>query len=250
MSFRSRRQPAHLSFLCALLVSASSMGQEPRSVIITSNNTGRDELACTQCKAPAAPRAKKRCWADYSGHAIRCSDFDGTHVELIAQDPGGPYGISLDPNTGALVWTSAIDEAVKTAPAHKFARVTNLNTSFDDTFAVTTSEGEHAIIYALIDDQVLRVSINRHTGVERREVLLQVRTPGEIHGLALTADHTALYLGDSVGRMSRKLIFSTHQVIPLAFASDPPPPATTPVKASPVSAHNSHPQTSLTEPHR
>ena len=54
-------------------------------------------------------------------------------------------------------------------------------------------------------------------------MLLDLISPDLVHGLALSADHTALYLGDEVGQMSQKLTLASRTVQPLAFEAPPPP---------------------------
>ena len=48
--------------------------------------------------------------------------------------------------------------------------------------------------------------------------MLQLSSTDAVLGLALTPDHTALYLGDTVGRMGQKLNLSSHSVEPLTFS--------------------------------
>lgn len=195
--------------LCLLLTAAAAVGQEePRSVVISAG----------MAKAGKA----KIYWADHAGNAIRRSNTDGTGVEVLAASVDGPYGISYDPATGYLIWTSEGDETVQATPADGSGGVITLESSFEDNFAVVVNETDHQIAYGVVDGQVIKVTLHRTTGEEQREVLHVLPSPDAVHGLALTPDRTALYMGDSVGRMSQKLSFWNRCVEPLLYVDSPP----------------------------
>lgn len=160
--------------------------------------------------------AAKRYWADYAGNAILRSNFDGSQVE-VAFYVSGPYGISYDPATGNLIWTSSTEEVVQAAPADGSGSVATLESAFEDNSAIVVKDGDDQFAYGITDSQIIKITQNRNTGDEQREVLLQLSSPEEVVGLALTADHTTLYVGDTVGRMSQKLSLASHSLEPLVF---------------------------------
>ena len=75
----------------------------------------------------------------------------------------------------------------------------------------------------------MKLSENPQTGEVTREVLMDLISPDLVHGLAVSADGTALYLGDEAGQMSQRLTLATRTVTPLVFEGpapqvDPTPP--------------------------
>jgi hypothetical protein len=205
----------HVSLWCLgglLSAPAALAQQDPRVVIVKPSTAAKG--ASAQRTAPVA----KRYWADYAGNAIRRSNLDGSNVETLATDTEGPYGTSYDPETGNVLWTSSGDELVQMAPANgATSSAVTLNSSFEDQFAVVVQGSESNVSYGVVNGQVVRVTENRNTGAERRDVLFTLSSPDEVHGLALTPDSTALYLGDLEGRMTRKLNLSTLQVQQLVY---------------------------------
>ncbi len=178
----------------------------------------------------------KRYWAEYAANAIWRSNLDGSQVELV-HSVNGPYGIGYDPAAGYLIWTSSADETVQAAPAAGGGVIT-LQSSFEEYFAIAfkaTGQTETAapaamtamaamnassttsLSYSVIGSEVVKLTQDINTGAEQREVLLTLSSPDEVHGLTLSADGTALYLGDPVGRMSRKLDIGSHGVEWLLF---------------------------------
>lgn len=158
----------------------------------------------------------KRYWADYAGNAILRSNLNGSQVEVV-RSVAGPYGIGYDPATGKLIWTSSTDEVVQTAPADGSGSAVPLESAFGENSAIVIVQGDFQFAYGLDGSQVIKVTQNRNTGEEQREVLLQLSSPDEVVGLALAADHATLYVGDTVGRMSQKLDLSSRSVEPLVF---------------------------------
>lgn len=179
----------------------------------------------------------KRYWADYAGNAIWRSNLDGSQVELV-HSVNGPYGIGYDPAAGTLIWTSSTDETVQAAAVG--GSVMTLTSSFEEYFAIAwKASGQTAtatatsmksktaemaapssttsLSYSVIGNEVVKLTEDINTGAEQREVLLTLSSPDEVRGLTLSADGTALYLGDPVGRMSRKLNIATHAVEWLVF---------------------------------
>ena len=179
----------------------------------------------------------KRYWADYAGNAIWRSNLDGSQVELV-HSVNGPYGIGYDPAAGILIWTSSTDETVQAAAVG--GSVVTLTSSFEEYYALawkatgqvatataTSMKPETAemaapssttsLSYSVIGNEVVKLTEDINTGAEQREVLLTLSSPDEVRGLTLSADGTALYLGDPVGRMSRKLNIATHAVEWLVF---------------------------------
>ena len=220
--------------VCLVLLVGSLSGpaawaqpQDPRTVVFT-------PPASSSAESKSPP---KRYWADYKGNAIRRANLDGSSVETVAAEVEGPYGISQDPETGSLLWTSSERAVVQSAPPGMGEKVLTLVSSFEEPFALTFTEGERDYAYGVQEGQVLRVTRDRHTGVEQRDVLLQLSSPDEVHGLALSPDRTVLYLGDSGGRMTQRLNLSTLKRAPLSY-SDPvataePAPKATATPASP-----------------
>lgn len=215
------RLPLPLCCLGGLLLGSTALGQQdPRVVIVkpsTPVKTGAVQApsAREQRTAPVA----KRYWADYAGNAIRRSNLDGSNVETVATDTSGPYGTSYDPETGNVIWTSSGDELVHLTSASgdtKLGDVT-LNSSFEDQYAIVVKGSESNVAYGVVEGQIVRITEDRNTGTEKTEVLLQLASPDEVHGLALTPDNTALYLGDPDGRMIRKLSLSTLKVQQLVY---------------------------------
>lgn len=215
------RLPLPLCCLGGLLLGSMALGQQDPRVVIVKPTTAvkaggaRAASAREQRTAPVA----KRYWADYAGNAIRRSDLDGSNVETVASDTSGPYGTSYDPETGNVIWTSSGDELVHMTSASGGTQLGDLtlNSSFEDQYAVVVKGSESNVAYGVVDGQVVRVTEDRNTGTEKREVLLQLASPDEVHGLALRPDNTALYLGDPDGRMTRKLSLSTLQVQQLVY---------------------------------
>lgn len=166
----------------------------------------------------------KRYWADYAGNAIWRSNLDGSQVELV-HAVNGPFGIGYDPAAGHLIWTSATDETVQAASIGGSAFT--LQGSFEESSAIAfkaTGEAQAlaassttSLSYSVIGNEVVKLTQDVNTGSEQREVLLTLSSPDEVRGLTLSADGTALYLGDPVGRMSRKLNIATHAVEWLVF---------------------------------
>lgn len=178
----------------------------------------------------------KRYWAEYAANAIWRSNLDGSQVEMV-YSVNGPYGIGYDPAAGILIWTSATDETVQAA-ALGGGGVFTLQSSFDEDSAIafkatgeaplaaasatSASAGVAAspttsLSYSVIDTEVVKLTEDINTGAEQQEVLLTLSYAGEVHGLTLSADGTALYLGDAVGRMSRRLDIASHAVQWLVF---------------------------------
>lgn len=177
----------------------------------------------------------KRYWAEYAANAIWRSNLDGSQVELV-YSVNGPYGIGYDPGTGYLIWTSSTDETVQAAPAGGGSVIT-LQSSFEEYYAIafkatgqatatavtaataemTAPSSTTSLSYSVIGNEVVKLTQDINTGAEQREVLLTLSSPDEVRGLTLSADGTALYLGDPVGRMSRKLNIASHGVEWLVF---------------------------------
>ena len=196
-------------FVCTLL---GLLGCEARD---TSPQTITEQQ---QRRAVQVPTANKRVWADHAANAIWVSDADGTARQMLYPNVPGPYGLSVDVATQQLVFTSSELEIVQVAPVNGGGTVTNLRTSFEESYAILVDAGTHKIVYGVRDNQLIKLTENTDDGTEQTEVLLQLASPTEVHGLALTEDGNALYLGDSVGQMNRKLDIATRTVEALAYA--------------------------------
>ena len=194
-------------FVCTLLVFA---GCEARDTTPAQTITEQQQRRAVQ-----VPAASKRVWADHAANAIWESEADGSARRMLYPNLPGPYGLSIDVATQQLVFTSSELEVVQTAPVGGGA-VTNLRTSFEESYAIVVDAGTHKVVYGVRDDQLIKLTEDTDYGTEQIEVLLP--SVANVHGLALTEDGSALYLGDSVGQMSRKLHIATHAVESLAYA--------------------------------
>jgi hypothetical protein len=234
-----------LCCLGSLLSSSAAWGQQdPRVVVVRPLTAAKASGARTSPDlAQRVPSTPKRYWADYAGKAIRRSNLDGSNVETLASSVEGPYGTSYDPETGYVLWTSSGDELVQMAPANGVSGTTTiLNSSFEEHFAIVVAPSgatgsDSNVAYGVVNGQVVRITQNRNTGSEQREVLLTLSSPEQVHGLALTPDNSALYLGDAAGRMTQKLNLTTRQLTPLVYDNGEPLPAA----AAPAPASKSQP---------
>jgi hypothetical protein len=195
-------------FVCTLLVLA---GCEARDATPAAQSITEQQ----QRRAVHVPTADKRVWADHAANAIWISEPDGSAPRMLYPNLPGPYGLSVDVATQQLVFTSSELEVVQIAPLGGGA-VTTLRTSFEESYAIVVDEGTHKVLYGVRDNQLIKLTENTEFGTEQVEVLLQPVTG--VHGLALTPDGSALYLGDAVGQMNRKLNIATHGVEALAYA--------------------------------
>lgn len=235
---RSRPQVA-LCCLAGLLVGSSALAQQdPRAVIV------RPSTAAAKARGSRSAPTAKRYWADYAGKAIKRSNVDGSNAEIVVSEVEGPYGVTYDPATDSVLWTSASDQVVQQAPASGSGETLTLNSSFAENFAIVINGTERNLAYGVQNGQVIRITQDRNTGAEQRDVLLTLSSPSQVHGMALSPDNTALYLGDSAGRMTQKLIISTRQVQPLVYDNSAPATAV----SSPAPA--SQPAPSSTEKSR
>lgn len=212
MKSRLRLHVSLWSLGALLLGSPALAQQDPRAVIVK--------------PAPGAkkgtPKVAKRYWADYAGNAIRRSNLDGSNVETVAADTSTPYGTSYDPETEHILWTSSEDELVQMAPASGASGTITLNSSFEEFFAVSVKGADSNVAYGVVNGQIIKVTENRDTGAERRDVLYTLSSSDDVHGLALSPDNSSLYLGDLQGRMTRKLNLTTLQVQPLVYDNAEP----------------------------
>jgi len=223
---RTRFGPRAGAACCAVFLAVSSVAaqEEQRSVTVTVSGTS----GARRIGGIPLPTVK-RYWADYASNAIRRSNLDGSLAEIAIADVNGPYGVGFDTSSRQLVWTSAGAEVVQAASVDGGMPVT-LDSSFEENYAILVDEGDHKVVYGLQDDQIIKVTEDPTTGAGSTEVLLQLLSPETFHGLALSPDHTALYLGDESGQMNRRLNLATHTVESLAFDTAPLP---LPVAASP-----------------
>jgi hypothetical protein len=180
-----------------------------------------------------APTAEKRYWADPVTNTIRRSNVNGSNEEVVISGLNGPYGISYDQVTQELLWTSSGDEKVQSLRLGSSSPI-DLETSFEDNFAIGRMVGERQVAYVVLEGAVVRISQDRQTDAEQREVLVRLEEPAAVRGMALSADGRALYLGDSVGRMARKLRLTDGKLVGLTFIDEvPAPPPELPEEVSP-----------------
>jgi hypothetical protein len=166
--------------------------------------------------------APKRYWADHAGNAIRRSNLDGSGLEDVVGGVSGPYGLAFDSRARLFVWTNSADEVVQAASPDGFAP-TVLQSSFEDSFAIVSKNDQTETAYAVLDGQVVKLTVDRRTGAEQQEVLLALGAADSVYGLALAPDGSALYLGDPVGQMSRRLRLADRVVENISFTGGPPP---------------------------
>ena len=242
MKWPSRLRPFLCCLASLLLGSTASGQQDPRAVIVKPSTVAKPGGG-KQSLAPArrAPSTAKRCWADYAGKAIRCSHLDGSNVQTLASEVAEPYGTTYDPETGYVLWTSSGDEVVEMAPADGAGPSTTLNSSFAENFALVVDGSEVDIAYGVVEGQVIKVTQYSNGQPERRDVLLTLTSPNQVHGLALTPDNGALYLGDSSGRMTQKLNLSTLKVTPLVYDNAPAPASPAPASTSRTTSKEKNP---------
>lgn len=202
------RSRLYVSLCClgGLLLGSTALAQQDPRVVIVKPSSG--------AKAPAQA---KRYWADYASNSIKRSNLDGSNVETIATDTEGPYATTYDPETGHILWTSSGDELVQMAPANGAAGTITLKSSFEEFFPVIVKGTDVNVAYGVVEGQVVRLTEDKNTGTEKRDVLYTLTSSEDVHGLALTPDGKGLYLGDLQGRMTRKLDLSTLQVKPLVY---------------------------------
>jgi hypothetical protein len=219
---RRRFGPRTAAACCAaVLVVATALAQEEqRSVVVTVSGARR----IGGIPLPGA----KRYWADYTANAIRRSNLDGSSLEIAIAGVNGPYGVGFDPAARQLVWTSAGDEVVQAASVDGGGSVTLPSSFEEEDYAFVVDEGDHQVMYGLQENQVVKVTQDPITGEGTIEVLLTLSSPETFHGLALSPDRTALYLGDTAGQMSRRLNLATRTVESLVFETALAPVAVSP----------------------
>lgn len=192
-----------------------------RSVVVTVDGAGR----LAPVAAGPRPANAKRYWADTPGQSIKRSNLDGTAIEEVVSGLADPYGLSLDPTTGTLLWTSSGNETVETwdpsggpAPA--------LETEFEEPYAIVHEIEGGLMAYAVVDGQVVRSTQQGDQETEQVDVLMGI--PGSVagdppHGLSLDSTHGVLYVGDYNGMMTHRIRLSDGLVETLAFVDEPFP---------------------------
>jgi hypothetical protein len=188
---------------------ASADAQEARSVEVEGHPT-----AARSREARRRP-ATKRYWLDYERRVLRRSDRDGAAPEDVVQDLHGPYGIGYDPVARHVFWTSSDDEVVQ-AVGLRSRRPVSLPTSFEQPFFVARTEGDRDVVYAVLDGSVQKLTRLTGGGGETQEVLRHLG-PQPVHGIALSPDGNGLYLGDEIGRMTRRVDVRTGRLERLLF---------------------------------
>jgi hypothetical protein len=223
MTLRIDRRAIAAGLVLCLVAPLSAQQADLRSVVVAT--TAPRPLGRTLLPPLVTT---SRYSTDYSNNAIKRSSLDGSVVEVLVADVKGPYGLSFDADSRQLLWTSSVDEVVQTAPVSGGAAVT-LPSSFEEGYAVALVEGDRKVVYGVDGSQVVKLSEDPQTGTVTRDVLLDLISPDLVHGLAVSADGTAVYLGDEAGQMSQKLSLATRTVTPLVFEGpapqvDPTPP--------------------------
>lgn len=236
---------ASLCLLGGLLLGTPAPGQqEPRSVILTPP-TARKSGGAPSAQAQSVSATPKRYWADYKANAIRRSNLDGSNVETLSEDAEGPYGLGADPETGYLIWTNSTSGTVQTSPPEASDQVITLPTAFEPPYALIFKGKEQDVAYGVDEGQLVRITRDRYTGVEQRDVLLQLSSPEQVHGLALSPDGKALYLGDFEGRMSQKLNLADLKQLPILHSEGEVPAGPAPKSTLKSAPAKSAPKTSL-----
>lgn len=202
---------------CQLGASPAAAQDIVRSVVVTVDGAGR----LAPVAAGARPSNAKRYWADTPGQSIRRSNLDGTGIEDVVSGLADPYGLSLDPATGVLLWTSSGHESVEAwDPAGGPAPV--LETEFEEPYAIVHEIEGGLLAYAVVDGQVVRITQAGNQETEQLQVLMA--SPGSAgdppHGLSLDATHGVLYVGDYNGMMTHRVRLSDGSVETLVFVDE------------------------------
>lgn len=203
-----------------LVAGLGSAQDPPRAVLLGLGAAGRLTAPDTTSDLPGL----QRYFTDYAGNAVRRSNPDGTNVTTVVAGVNGPYGIAFDADTQQLVWTSSADEVVQAAAPDGASPHVVLESSFEESSPIVTSEGDLHVAYFIEGSELLKLSVDPSTGAEQRQVLLWLSSPDDVHGLALGPLHDVLYLGDAHGMMTRRLRLSDAHVTYLAYVETPPPP--------------------------
>jgi DNA-binding beta-propeller fold protein YncE len=167
-------------------------------------------------------------WADIGQGVIRRSLPDGSFPEDLVTSLSAPYGIAYDDGAEALLWTSAGEEIVQKLDFAGGAR-TSLLSAFEEPYAIDISNDYYKGYYSAIGNEVYLDLINRATGEESTYLLLIVVADDPIHGLALDPANNVLYVGDSSGRMTRRIDLVSNESRHLVYRNieptvTPPPP--------------------------
>jgi len=239
------RQPGSVMSLVVLscLPCGAALAQEwDRSVILGESGTASVSAAAARKPPRTArllppgedptptptPRPRpKRYWADPQSNCILRANLDGSAREALLCGASAPYGLTYDEAAMRLVWTNSGDETVQSMVVG--GAPSALISSFEDDYAIEAPARDgRRVSYALIGADIVRVTQDPQSEAESREVLLTLDAPLSVHGLALSPDGSALYLGDAAGRMSQSLPVASPQLRSLIFINEVPPPDTRP----------------------
>lgn len=201
-----------LAFAALAVAAGAARSQDlVRSVVVGVDSAGR---------IVPGSRANQRLWADTAANAIRRSHLDGSGAEELATGLHTPYGLSLDPASGLLLWTSAEDEIVQALPASGGA-VSPLPSEFEAPYTLIAHGEGFQTAYAVLDGALVRVTRYDESEEESMETLLPYDGAApEIHGLALDSSRGVLYLGDANGQMTRRLEIAERRLDRLAFVDE------------------------------
>jgi len=206
--------------LCVLLLvahaPAASAQTESRSVVIAAQNGQYDESA----RSAPSP-GSVQFWTDLEAGTLWRSQLDGSGAIVVAGALDLPYGIAFDDASQALLWTSAGGEVVQKLPVAGGVPDA-LPTAFEEPYAIDVSTDAMKIVYSSTGNIIYRDTIDNATGEETTTMLLVVADVDPVHGLALDPVEQVLYIGDSNGRMTRRLALKGNSPRQLIYSSTPP----------------------------
>ncbi len=200
---------------------------------------------------------KYRYWADTTAGVIWQSNLDGSFAKTVVADLKGPYGVSLDPIAGVILWTNSDDGTVQRWNPVTGQLVT-LKSEFEEPYGIVLDEGTRKIAYAVVEGNVVKVVQDDLSEAESLQILVPGETgpptlaslqrpsvdsedlslsrsadfiediPPPIHGLALDTESSStdlgaavLYIGDGYGMMARRVRLADNQVDALVFDDAP-----------------------------
>jgi hypothetical protein len=207
------------ALVCIACAPSTTAQTESRSVVIVEHD-GRYIESTRHDPAPGT----KQYWADIRIGAIRRSAIDGSGVEDLATALDTPYGIAFDPKSQVLLWTSAGDGVVQKIPPWGGYPMM-LPSAFEPPFAIDVSDEAEREYYSVIDNVVYQTLIDNETGLETMTPLAIIVDDDPAHGLAFDPEAHVLYVGDTNGRMTRRIDLVGSDIERLTYVDlEPVPP--------------------------
>ena len=168
-----------------LLVTAAPAAAQPECVRC------RRERPCPELAVPYP----KRYSTDYSGNAIRRSSLDGVRRRSVDRGREGPYGLGFDAATGS---SSDERDGRSRAGASAMGGRPSCSRAPREGFAIVVDEATARSPTASAHPYH---QCDRGPADRRRAREVPWTSSSElVHGMALSAARTALYLGDDVGQ--------------------------------------------------